>query len=281
MKNIRIIARFLLILMLSVYLLPFSTLTVAAEKLSESMTGTYTWTAYREKGYDNADDFRKDILDDTDEWDDFIDETEENSPQFGQGDYTAYVVWYALSCMKLKVDWSGNLSGKQSGKLSFEDKNPEEEYGVSDYEYSIEVTAKISDNDQSPDFNISGTLNRIYHSKNTDKTDLSFDVTKAMYGTISTDFSYKTDTRKYYNPVHLDMENGEIGFSGSIYYILEYEYTYTVNEGEYFWGLKKGDRKGLRRRYRRRIKRGYPDCFLCFSSIKNTFSICDKISLCS
>lgn len=250
MKNRIIIARFLLVFMLSVCLLPFSALAVEAvntdenEEFFKKIAGTYTWTGYRENGFGSANEYREYVLSNTDEWqkDDIV-ESEESSPEFGGGAFSDYVIWYALSCMELKVDQSGNVSGKQSGTLSLADKNPDKYYGVHDFDYSIEVTSHITDKNQSPDFHITGTVNKIYRFKSTEKSDLNYSVTLDLDGTLSTDFSYKTNTNKYYNPVRLNMDNEEICLSGSIYYDVDLKYTYTVNEGKYYWGLKKGEQK--------------------------------------
>lgn len=131
MKNIRIIARFLLILMLSVCIMPFSALTVEAKNTDENeeflqeIAGTYTWvsyhdesfksagywTSYIDEGYSSADEYRKAKKA----------EREEAIKESGDGQASLnyiFVIRYAMSYLELNVDSSGNISGKHTGKIA-------------------------------------------------------------------------------------------------------------------------------------------------------------------
>ena len=143
MKIRRKIARFMLILMLSVYLLPFVALTVGAESIDEneeflkSIAGTYTWTEYLKEGFSSADEYRsfkKEELERKTKTDDF--EYERSFPNFA--------FWYAMSFVELNVDKSGNISGQHSGSFSINDRHPTHNNSIHYFYYSLEVTSQIT-----------------------------------------------------------------------------------------------------------------------------------------
>lgn len=153
----RIFARFLLVFMLSAYILPFTALTAKAEEADKNkeflqrLAGTYTSIEYNSAHeYSNADEY----------WKSELKELEEN----GNKGYSFrnFVMDYAINHIELKVDESGNASGNTSGSITVTDRS--EDPNVEHFfDYSIEVSAQIPEKTTRKEFIVTGTVNEKYN----------------------------------------------------------------------------------------------------------------------
>ena len=158
MKRIRIFARFLLVFMLSAYILPFTALTAKAEGADEdffkTIAGTYTPEVHIVQGYSSADEYWKAELEET--------ETKERSE-------VMFVMDYAINHIVLKVDENGNVSGNTSGSITVTDRtiydyDPQLVPNVEHYfDYSLEVSAQIPEKTTKKQFTVTGTIHEKYN----------------------------------------------------------------------------------------------------------------------
>ena len=153
----RILARFLLVFMLSAYILPFTALTARAETDDESkqffkrLAGTYT--ADISQIYDVREDKYYDY------WDYWIEQMQvfhaEGHPV--DAGFISNVFFYVFPKLEINVDENGNVSGKHSGTFSVSSAPSEWFEWTRDIDYSFEVSAQFTEKTDRTKIILTGT----------------------------------------------------------------------------------------------------------------------------
>ena len=240
MKRIRIFARFLLVFMLSVYILPFTALTARAEEADKNkeflkkIAGTYTSTVHIQQGYDNADEY----------WKAKLKECEESDAN-GDAHIEDFVLYYALNHIELKVDESGNVSGSSSGSMTITHR-VENSNGEYYFDYSLEVSSQIPENTTKKEFTVTGTLHEKYNSKES-FAGYSYELLHEIDTVISKPLpSTMVDLSNNY--LTIDVSDDKAEMYGRIYFHLDRKKSFTVIAGDYFGhelGYKEESKSGL------------------------------------
>lgn len=240
MKRKRILTRFLLIFMLSAYILPFTALTARAEEADKNkeflqkIAGTYTSTVHIWRGYDNADEY----------WKAKLKECEE-SDACGDAHIEDFVLDYALNHIELKVDESGNVSGSTSGSMTITHR-VENSNGEYYFDYSLEVSSQIPEKTRKKEFTVTGTLHEKYKSKDSFAS-FSYELLHEIDTVISKPLpSTMVDLRDNY--LTIDVSDDKAEMYGRIYFHLDRKKSFTVIAGDYFGhepGYKEESKSGL------------------------------------
>ena len=218
MKRIRIFARFLLVFMLSAYILPFTALTARAEETDKNkeflqrLAGTYTSIEYNTTHeYSNADEYWKTKL-----------KEEEESIHFVP---YGFVMDYAINHIELKFDESGNASGSTSGSITVTKRREEPYHDEEHYiDYSLEVSSQITEKTTRKTFYVTGTLHEKYYEVN-DVSGKS--LVEKDYKISKPDPNF---AREYENSLHIEVSDDKVDMWGLIYYQVNYKRSVTDAE---------------------------------------------------
>lgn len=221
----RILARFLLVFMLSAYILPFTALAVRAEGADEKddlrkrIAGIYSPRILSSIKYDSEEDY----------WNHRLKEVQDNSlDPYKSFIGDVYVFDYAICHLELKVDENGKISGSTSGSMTLTDPSltPSEDHK---YDYSFEVTAQIQNKTEIKDFYVTGTMHEEYREKlvgNTFSCELLHEL----------DYVYRNP-----DPPHddeklgrIDISDDKVDLKGAIYYNVDKTHSFTVVAGNYY-----------------------------------------------
>ncbi len=214
----RIFARFLLVFMLSAYILPFTALTARAEGADEnedfhkSIAGTYTPEVHIAQGYSSADEY----------WKAELEATEKKGYAL-----TDFVMDYAINHIVLKVDENGNVSGNTSGSITVTDRS-EEPNEVHYFDYSIEVSAQIPEKTTKKDFTVTGTIHERFK-----ETEVRSEYTTEYSNENDYIISKPALSNDNNNFLHINVSDDNVEMYGLIYYqfVEKRSYTRTDSDG--------------------------------------------------
>ncbi len=209
----RIFARFLLVFMLSAYILPFTALTASAEGVDEdflkTIAGTYTPEVHIVQGYSSADEY----------WKAELEATEKSGYAL-----TSFVMDYAINHIVLKVDENGNVSGNTSGSITVTDRrvpdyDPELVPNVEHYfDYSLEVSAQIPEKTTKKQFTVTGTIHEKYKETRKYPNYTQYDSYEIDYVISKPESSFTVESQDY---LHIEVSDDNVVLYGLLYYLEE------------------------------------------------------------